>query len=176
MEMEKAKPGVLEAHALHLGGLVANLQSLEILIRLYLSALPGARPYGVPRGVDLFAFPLGTLLDESDLTSYETLGDLIDRYNALATADSRPTVDRELVRLRDAVAHGRVSAAPPSDELRLIKFGPPRKGKVRIEFNQIMTTAWLIEQKQRAFRAMEIVYSNMPQGMTVPTSSMEKKD
>jgi hypothetical protein len=152
-----AAPGVLEAHALHLGGLVGNLQSLEIMIRFFLSALPAARPTGVAYGIDLFGFSVGTVLDESDITSYESLGELIDRFNEHATANKTPAIDSTLVKLRDAIAHGRVSALAPSDQLRLVKFGPPRDGKVRIEFNEMMTTAWLIEQKQRVFRAIEVV-------------------
>jgi hypothetical protein len=160
--MAAALPGVLEAHALHVGGLVGNLQSLEILIRFFLSGLPSARPTGVAYGIDLFAFPVGTVLDESDLTSYESLGELIDRFNEHASANKMSAVDRSLVSLRDAIAHGRVSAVAPSDQLRLVKFGPPRNGKVKIEFNEMMTPAWLIEQKQRVFRAIEIVCAHMP--------------
>jgi hypothetical protein len=169
--MEDAKPGLLETHALHLGGLVGNLQSLEIMIRFHLSALPSARPTGVGYGIDLFSFPVGTTLDESDLTSYESLGDLIDRYNSHAAADQRPILDRTLVKLRDAIAHGRASAVAPSAELRLIKFGPARKGRVRIEFNEMMTSAWLIEQKQRVFRAIQIVCAHMPSEQPTPKSS-----
>jgi hypothetical protein len=166
--MEAAAPGVLEEHALHVGGLVGNLQSLEIIIRFFLSALPAARPSGVAYGIDLFAFPVGTVLDESDLTSYESFGDLIDRFNEHASANKIPAIDRSLVKLRDAIAHGRVSAVAPSDQLRLVKFGPPRDGKVRIEFNEMMTSAWLIEQKQRVFRAIEIVCAHMPAERPAP--------
>jgi hypothetical protein len=169
--IENAEPGLLETHAFHLGGLVGNLQSLEIMIRFHLSALPSARPIGVGYGIDVFSFPVGTTLDESDLTSYESLGELIDRYNSHAVAEQTPILDRTLVRLRDAIAHGRVSAVAPSDELRLIKFGPARKGKVRIEFNEMMTSAWLIEQKQRVFRAIQIVCAHMPPELTAPKSS-----
>ena len=166
--MEEATSGVLEAHALHVGGLVGNLQSLEIMIRFFLSMLPSARPTGVAYGIDLFAFPVGTLLNESDLTSYESLGELIDRFNKHASANQIPALDRSLVKLRDAIAHGRVSAVAPSDQLRLVKFGPPLDGRVRIEFNEMMTGAWLIEQKQRVSRAIETVCAHMPPERPAP--------
>ena len=160
--MTSATPGTLEGHACHLGGLLGNFQSLEILIRIYLFKLPGARPSGVAHGVDLFEFQVGTMVDESDVTSYYSLGQLMDKFNARAVASGSPQIDRELVKIRDALAHGRVSAVAPSETLRLVKFGPPRQGKVRIEFNETLSVDWLVAQKRRVFQAIETVHAHMP--------------
>jgi hypothetical protein len=116
----------------------------------------------------LEAHALRTVLDDSDITSYESLGELIDRFNEHAKANKIPKIDRSFVRLRDAIAHGRVSSVAPSDQMRLVKFGPPRDGKVSIEFNELLTSAWLIEQKKRVFRAMEVVCAHMPDRWQTP--------
>jgi hypothetical protein len=58
----KISPNYLE----ELGALIANLHSLEIVLRMYLSNLPGARPTGLPHGTDMFNLPVGTELMESN--------------------------------------------------------------------------------------------------------------
>jgi hypothetical protein len=153
----------LETHAANLGGLIGNLQSLELIIRVYLSKLPGARRHGVSSGVDLFQFAAGTSVDESDLTSWDTLGDLIRKYNEQAAADGSAQLDRKIVEVRDALAHGRISTLDANEPLRLIKFDRPVGGRVRIAYNEIMTEAWFAEQKLRVRKAMDIVMARMPQ-------------
>lgn len=149
----------LESHALHLGGLIGNFQSLEFLLRAFLHKQPNARPLGLPYGTDIYLSPVGTALAENDFTSYDTLGQLIDKFNAVAAAGNLPNVDRTLVDIRDALAHGRVSASGEDEQLRLIKFGRPSNGQVRVEFNVEMSDAWLIEQKRKVFEAMMVVYN-----------------
>src|SRR4051812_48307320 len=122
----------LKEHAHHLGGLVANLQSLEFLLRAFLSKLPSARPMGLPHGTDLYSFPVGATVPENDLTSFDSLGQLIDKYNEEAKRSGNALLDGSLVELRDALAHGRVSAKPPSDDLRLLKFSKPISGCVTV--------------------------------------------
>jgi hypothetical protein len=77
---------------------------------------------GIPNGNDLYSFSVGQNLPESDLTSYASLGALIAKYNDTAQEQGLTKIDDTLVEIRDALAHGRVSAELTSDTLRLIKF------------------------------------------------------
>jgi hypothetical protein len=129
----------LDDHARGLGGLLGNFHSLEFVLRVFLNRLPGARPMGVPPGTDIYLSPVGTELPENDMTSYDSLGQLFAKFNAEMVKRGKAQLDMRLVELRDALAHGRVSAAMPDDTLRLIKFDKPRNGRVRVTFNELMT-------------------------------------
>ena len=145
-----------------LGKMIVNLQSLEHALRIYLAKRPGARPLGIPYGTDIYELPLGTTLDQSDLTSYDTLGQLVAQFNAEMARQGKPGVDRRLIDLRDALAHGRVSARENGDVLRLVKFSKPDKqGKVRVVFREEMTVNWLSAQMQRIHAAALMVFAEM---------------
>lgn len=151
----------LDQHAIHLGGLIANLQSLEFLLRAFLQKLASARPLGIPYGTDVYSYPVGTELPESELTSYDSLGQLIDKYNAEMRKLGHPKIDPTLVELRDALAHGRVSAGTIDENLRLVKFDRPINGRVRVSFNEALTTSWFTKQKKRVYDAAQSVYSHV---------------
>jgi hypothetical protein len=55
-------------------------------------------------------------------------------------------VDPGVVELRDAIAHGRVSAAIEDDDLLLLKFAKPSENRTTVTFAQRLTSAWLREQ------------------------------
>lgn len=44
------------------------------------------------------------------------------RGTAAGSRESYPKIDESLVETRDALAHGRISALPTADNMRLIKF------------------------------------------------------
>ena len=69
-------------------------------------------------------------------------------------------IDGALVEIRDALAHGRVSAAIPDDNLRLLKFSTPARGRVRVTFNETLSSAWFTAQKRRVIEAIQSVYQN----------------
>lgn len=116
-----------DEHARQLGGLVANFQSLEFVLRVFLQ---GSAPLnGIPYGTDIYSFPIGTVLPKNELTNYDSLGKLIRRFNAEMTVQGRPEIDSSLVEVRDALAHGRVSGAAEDKNLRLLKFSTPKNGK-----------------------------------------------
>jgi hypothetical protein len=150
-----------DEHAKQLGGLVGNFHSLEFILRAFLQQLPTARPIGIPHGADIYSFPVGTELPESELTSYDSLRELIEKFNREMGRRSLPGVDETLVEVRDALAHGRVSAADPSDTLRLLKFSKPQNGRVRITFGETMTAAWFQTQKQRVLDAIHAVAQDL---------------
>ena len=148
-----------DEHALHLGGLLGNFHSLEFLLRVFLSKLPGAQPIGVPPGTDIYLSPIGTLLPVSDVTSYDSLGQLLQKFNTQMQLQGRTELDVTLVDLRDALAHGRASAAMVEDSLRVVKFDKPQAGSVRVAFNAIMSEQWFVEQKKRVYEALQRVYA-----------------
>ncbi len=148
-----------DQHAVHLGGLVGNFQSLEFALRAFLQGLPTARPIGIPQGTDIYSFLVGTELPENELTSYDSLGELIKKFNAEMERRDLSKIDPALVDVRDALAHGRVSARTPNDNLRLLKFDKAKNGKVRVVFNQKLTEEWFLRQKTRIYEAIQFVVS-----------------
>ncbi len=151
----------LDDYAKHLGGLLGNLQSFEFLLRRFLQNLPGARPLGVPSGTDIYSLGVGSILPESEITSYDSLGQLIGKYNAEMLNRGGSPLDTSLVSIRDALAHGRVSSAVVEGHLRLIKFDRPVNGLVRVTFNEIVDEQWLSANKKRVYEAMQSVLSNI---------------
>lgn len=151
----------LDNHARGLGGLLGNFHSLEFVLRVFLNRLPGARPMGVPHGTNIYLAPVGTELPENDMTSYDSLGQLFGKFNAEMARRGHAQLDMALVELRDALAHGRVSASVPDDTLRLIKFDKPTNGRVRVSFNELMTEEWFTAQKARVVAALKQVHSQV---------------
>jgi hypothetical protein len=151
-------------YAQHLGGLVANFQSMEFALRAVLQDLPNVRPIGVINSQDLYLLPVGHDLPENELTSYDSLGTLIHKYNQEARNRRLTEIDLGLVEVRDALARGRISAKIPSDTLRLIKFSKPKDGRVKITFNALLSEDWFLEQKRRTREALKaLVESHWPQ-------------
>ena len=152
----------LDEHVKQLGRLVGNFQSLEFILRAFLQELPTARPIGIPEGTDIYSYPVGTELPENELTSYDSLGDLIEKFNAEMEMRGLSKIDPTLVEVRDALAHGRVSASSKNDNLRLLKFDKPKNGKVRVVFNEKLTETWFANQIKRVYEAIQIVASIKP--------------
>ena len=150
----------LDEHIRHLGGLVTNFHALEFLLRAFLQNLAGARPVGVPYGTDIYSFPVGSYLPESELTSYDSLGQLITKYNEEMKKRGLPLIDASLVDVRDAIAHGRVSSEI-ADDMRLLKFDKPANGRVQITFNEKLTESWFNSQKKRVYGTIQAVYEKV---------------
>lgn len=131
-----------DEHARYLGKLVANFQSLEFILRAFLQQLPTAPPFGLAHGTDIYSFPVGTEVPVNELTNFDSLGQLIKKFNSEMKRRGLNKIDEDLIAVRDALAHGRVSAPNPNDEIRLLKFSKPENGRVRVEFNEVMSAAW----------------------------------
>lgn len=150
----------IEEHAKNLGGLILNLHSLEFLLRACLGRLPGAPAYGLPWGTSIYTLPVGSSAPLNDFTSYETLGQLIERYNREVTARNIGTaIDPSLVDLRDAIAHGRVSTGKEDTPLTLIKFSKPKGGFVNVTVNFVMDEAWFKMSRDRVKNALFAVHT-----------------
>lgn len=144
------------AHALHLGGLVGNLQTLEMMIRLALSQQEGSSAKGT-FGDDFRDAPIGTRIPLSDMSNYASLRQLIEEFNEKLSPAA--PIDLNLVNLRDALAHGRVSAGPRDNEYRIVKFSKPSKGddSVTVDYSDVMSEAWFVDNKGRVRAAIAIV-------------------
>lgn len=145
-----------EQHARHLGGLIGNLQSLEIMIRLALAQRTGS-PAKDTYGDDFRNAAVGTLVPVSDLSSFASLRELINAFNKEFAP--KPHLDLGLVTLRDALAHGRVFAGPSEEEFRIVKLEKPAKGatEVAVEYSAVMSEEWFKENKARVREAMATV-------------------
>ncbi|MBN2590552.1 MAG: hypothetical protein JXA96_11880 [Sedimentisphaerales bacterium] len=147
-----------------LGTLVSNLQSLEFFLRVYLQQMPDSKPFGIPKGKDIYQYPVGSELPLNDITSYDTLNDLIRKHNKYAVKQGEEIVDESIVDLRDALAHGRVSASSPNSSLRLLKFSRPNrtnKDKVLVKFNEVLSLDYLDQQIKRIHAAIMIVNAKL---------------
>ena len=132
-----------------LGKLVANLQSLEFMLRdaLYRCRIPPERlASDVP---SLFDLQIGAEVVENAYTDYSTLGQLIDAYNREIAVQVDERIDKQIVSIRDAIAHGRVLGTLDAPHFTLVKFGRARNGKVGVEVATELTEAWLNTETRR---------------------------
>lgn len=144
-------------HALALGKLVSNLQSLEFALRAFLVNDEIRAGSSFPQSANLNNMDIDDVVPLNAFTNYDTLGKLIRRYNSnrtISSADLR--IDETLADIRDAVAHGRVSASAPSGHLQLLKFSKPRGNEkhVKVTFSAAMTKEWFGVQIRRARNAL----------------------
>jgi hypothetical protein len=113
----------------------------------------------VPASIDWYDVRPGDELPADALTSFESLGQLIDRYNGMVSGHAPDhAVDRSVVELRDSLAHGRVSGALGSERPVLLKFDKPAGGRVRVTVSQPLTEEWLLEQRVRVQDEAEKVF------------------
>ena len=148
-------------YPLHLGKLLGNLHSLEVLLRVYLL---GFAQNGGPSAASKVAYwnlSVGDAVEENEFTNYDTLGKLIDRFNAnVEPQDPKLRLDTAVVSVRDLLAHGRVSADQPSpDRLKILKFGKASGGVVKVTACALMDEKWFAEQntlvREQLFRVRE---------------------
>lgn len=149
----------MEAFVCELGKLVNQLQTMELLLRVFLH---NNRAKSEPRA-DVSAIESareGELVPENALTNYDTLPQLISKVNAHLDAKKRDLrIDPALVRLRDALAHGRVYANQPSLPFHILKFGRASDGMVPVEINEVVTAEWIVTQRKKVQAAIDDLYS-----------------
>ena len=151
-----------DKYLLYLGTLVGHYHSLEFVLRAYLQAQPEARPVGLERGTSPYDFPVGSTLPESELTSYDSLGDLIKKVNSAFREKGLEQIDSNILKVRDALAHGRISSPGPSADMRLVKFGRGGSGTVKVEFNESISISWLDEKRKAVSRLIMRIASELP--------------
>jgi hypothetical protein len=124
-----------EDHTQWVGAIVTNLQALETVLRYFLLRLRGQQPE-FPQAGDADA-------KKTYLTRSLSITNLIRNYNGALDKDERRfKVDKDVVRIRNAFAHGRLLT---TSELpaRLWNFGRSKKGRVLVEFSEELTVEWL---------------------------------
>ena len=131
----------LNQHALGIGRIVVNLQSLEVVLRLFLAEASGGKINNMPQAGEKIV-PLGYL------TNRDSLGTLVDKYNSCLSGEEAGQfgVDREVVAVRDSLAHGRLMSPTSEPLVTLWKFGKPDGTDVPVERVETLTTQWLGEK------------------------------
>lgn len=141
----------LEEYTFGVGKLIVNLHSFEFALRAFLWNREGGSSWAF-----LESLCEGDTVPENAFTNYDTLGQLIIKYNAFVSSRfPNLQINPSLVDLRDALAHGRVASSVPSPPLRLLKFGKPAGGNVNVTHSIVVDDAWLSEQKTRVRLQLE---------------------
>jgi hypothetical protein len=127
-----------------MGTLIVNLQSLEFALRgfLYNCEIGWANKSGADF---LGNIEEGQQLEENAFTNYDTLAKLIEKYNSsIRSRDPSLEVDSNIVRIRDALAHGRIASdsPDPSEPNKLVKYDRPKDGYVRVTDCCTLTKEW----------------------------------
>ena len=104
-------------HALGLGRLMGNLQSLEATIRIFLTWTDPSKNHLIGR---------------------DTFGPLVDKYNDQLENDEPYSIDQQVVTIRNALAHGLVFA-PSNMSLPLTLFHG--------DLSYVMTVDWFQDQQ-----------------------------
>ncbi len=131
-------------HALRLGKLLGNLQSLEVLLRLYLQkASPTSKP-GKSKKLSYWELGEGDEVDEDEFTNFDSLGQLIKKYNdQIAQTEPTLSVDMQIVDIRNLLVHGRVAGTgEDTTTLKILKFTKPNSGKAVVTASVLMEERW----------------------------------
>lgn len=144
-----------------LGKVIANLHSLEAMLRIFLAHVETRRYERTGTSVDLDRLSAGDYVAEDYFTNYDTLGKLIGTYNSLAPSPlpERLRVDETIVDIRDALAHGRVLGQGPSPPMTLYKFSKPRSGRVKVADVIDLTEATLDQMRGKAVDGLYRVHA-----------------
>ncbi len=128
-------------HIVKLGQLVNNLHALEFLLRTFLLTKQHLSGEPIP---NLHSAKEGDWVPLNPFTNYDTLGELIKKFNnVIQTSHPEALIDSSVIKVRDAIAHGRVAGETPSPPMTLVKFSKKSKnGKVQITTKIIMDLAW----------------------------------
>ncbi|MBN4071972.1 hypothetical protein JYT83_00990 [bacterium AH-315-F18] len=143
------------------GKLSGNIRSLEFALRAYIG-----NTTRVPTDPTIHYenMNVGDVVTLDAFTNYDSLGQLIDKYNDhVATIEPKYIISGDVVDIRDALAHGRIAAATPTSDLLLLKFSRPKKGDttVTVTHAQRVSKAWLATKiKETHDTLMNVVQAN----------------
>ena len=132
-----------ELVALRLGKLFGNLLSLEMAARLAIATLDKKHPLSV--GPQLPQLTTGERVKVTPLTNGSSLMAILKQYNR-AVPDDCQVSSKQIVDLRDALAHGRMfGSGQDSEHFRLLKFAkrPDAQGRVLVTLAIDVTEDWL---------------------------------
>lgn len=125
----------IDEYATNLGKFWINFNSLELLLRLYLTKRNKESEVGLELDV-------GSSCPLSHLTNYDSFQVLVAKYNDIASEGDRINMS-DVVRLRDAIAHGRATTKEDVP-VTLVKFSRPRSDNtVEVTFKEVLTIDFL---------------------------------
>lgn len=147
-----------ENHALSLGKLLGNLQAIEMGARLAIVELD-ARAAQIVQS----QLPTAKVGDDVEVNAFSNSDDLrqtLEKFNKRAPDTCHIDVG-PVVRLRDALAHGRTFGSGSLDgPLRLLKFSrKDQNNRVSVEVAEDMTPEWFqsnITMLERVFEKVRI--------------------
>lgn len=144
-------------HVMRLGKIIGNLQSLETMLRMFLDRVFTSTSPRLPAGKTYFGLQPGEQVPENAFTNFDTLGQLVAKFNAVvAQRDQGLTIDESVVALRDLLAHGRIAADSPDEaRLTILKFAKPERGTVRVTECAMMTDQWCDERNDLVHAQIE---------------------
>jgi hypothetical protein len=125
----------LEEHALSLGKLWTNFNSLELLLRFYIAKKLGKPDIGLDGEV-------GEIFNVNPITDYNSFRMLTSKYNKLSET---PIIFEPIEKLRDALAHGRIFTNDDTP-MTVVKFSKPektQKDKTTVEYREVLTLEFL---------------------------------
>ena len=147
---------IIEEHARRLGQLVGNLLTIEMGARMVVAKLDRWQERQIT--TQFSKVKQGDWVELSPLTNGDDLSQTLEKYNKYAPVDCRVEV-RQIVRLRDALAHGRAfgfGPYTPATPLRLLKFGTKKQeNKVEVMMAVDMTNEWFRENNKFLFDALK---------------------
>jgi hypothetical protein len=117
----KSPKSMLEEYAERLGRLQTALHKLEFGLRSFLFRAEGPQP-----AVNLNTVKVGDKVPVTAMTDFASLTELVDRYNA--KVDPRAAIGRDVVELRNAIAHARIYSSTQQPPFRLVRLAKPVGG------------------------------------------------
>lgn len=147
----------LEQYACRLGRIYGNLMSLETSIRAFLGEeCARNRPdKSSPKVFDFERLRVGDVVPADPMTDFSALDQLVRRYNAVALKKCPDwALDRSLIDMRDALAHGRHFTEDTDVPLLLLKFSKVTNGTVKVECAERLTEERMREWAEAFFTAI----------------------
>jgi hypothetical protein len=141
----------MKTHLAGIGVISMNSQALELHLRYFLLRLHNQKL--------AFPTPSETSVAVNYLTDFKSLSTLVRQYNSALSRDERAKffVSEDAVRVRDAVAHGRLVAPTQNPPFTLWKFGLEFGGRTDVEFCEVLTEQWLVDTGNMIDRQRENV-------------------
>ena len=128
--------------------LISYFHTLEFILRAVLKNSENGK-----LNINYASLKRGQILPEDSMTNYDSLGDLIRKYNKLVPENLR--IAKEIVEIRDALAHGRVFSDSQSLPMRLFKFSKPMDGMVTVTFAVTLNRKWFKETTHQVYNEIE---------------------
>ena len=114
-----------------LGYFWQSFNALELHLRIYLNKKNGNNSSHVFKYTNM---SIGDECDENAITDYKTFSNLCDLFNGYQSKEQK--IDfKEIIDLRDALAHGRV-LGDKDGNMVVIKYSLPKENKVTVKYKR----------------------------------------